>query len=498
MEAPSIRVHSTLDSGSQGLTGAPGDGAADFGAICGLAPARGARPGYTCVFVPDATVATWSAIQAELRAAVTDSTYHLWLSPLRLEAIDGRRVLVGAPDAMLSWVAGRFAGVLEGCVAKVVGPGVEVAVVPLGTGAAERDPARTAPSAPKRHEPTAVAETFNPKYTFEQFVIGDANHLAHAAALAVAELPGQAYNPLFIYGPPGLGKTHLLHAIANYLAVNEPSARVRYTTAEAFTNHFVHALQGRRLESFKSLYREADVLLIDDVQFLESKARTEEEFFHTFNALYETGAQLVVTSDRLPRDLGALEDRLRERFESGLVTDVRPPDPATRLTILRKRVQHDGVAVAEPDAIERIAERIDDNVRALEGALIRIVAFHSLTRRPIDVALVDQVLQGLYPDRRPPRRSVGEIQQAICTNFEITLDELCSPSRVARLAWPRHVAMYVVRELTDASLPAIGREFGGRNHATVLNACRRTSERMATDPEALRTVEGLLRRLREA
>jgi chromosomal replication initiator protein len=496
MGASSIRVHGSIHSRSHRSTGRAGDGAADFGAICGLALAGGVPPGYTCQFVPDAPVATWSAIQAELRAAVTDSTYHLWLSPLRLEAIDGARVLVGAPDAMRSWVEGRFAGVLAGCVAKVVGPGMEVAIVPLGSGS-EPDAAAPPPATP-RSEPTAVAETFNPKYTFEQFVIGDPNRLAHAAALAVAELPGQAYNPLFIYGEPGLGKTHLLHAIANYLAVNEPAARVRYTTAEAFTNHFVHALQGRRLEAFKSLYRDADVLLIDDVQFLESKARTEEEFFHTFNALYETGAQLVLTSDRLPRDLRALEDRLRERFESGLVTDIRPPDPATRRTILRKRVQYDGVAVDDPGAIERIAEHIDDNVRTLEGALIRIVAFHSLTRRPIDVALVDQVLHGLYPDRRPLRRSVGDVQQAICEAFGVTLEELRSPSRVARLAWPRHVAMYVARQLTDASLPAIGREFGGRNHATVLNACRRTSERMATNPEALRTVDSLLRRLREA
>ena len=243
-------------------------------------------------------------------------------------------------------------------------------------------------------------------------MIGDGNRLAHAAALAVAELPGQAYNPLFLYGPPGLGKTHLLHAIANYVNDYGDGMAVRYTTLEAFTGEFVGALKSSSIERFKRRYRDTDILLIDDVQFLEGKAKIEEEFFHTFNALYETGSQLVVTCDRMPRDMNALADRLRERFESGLVADLRPPDLATRMTILRKRVQHDGMQLDDPDAIVPIAERVTTNVRALQGALIRVVAFHSLTGRPIDRSLVTHVLDGLYPDgvaRRtastPSRRS---------------------------------------------------------------------------------------------
>jgi chromosomal replication initiator protein len=371
---------------------------------------------------------------------------------------------------------------------------MSVTVVPSTDPAPAPETARPV-SSWSRPEPVP---TLNPKYGFEQFVIGDTNRMAHAAALAVAEMPGQAYNPLFIYGAPGLGKTHLLHAIGNYVTGHDPSLSVRYATVESFTNHFVHSLQAGSTDEFKASYRASDVLLIDDVQFLQSKARTEEEFFHTFNALYESGSQLVLTSDRPPRDLAALEDRLRERFESGLVTDVHPPDLATRLTILRKRVQHDRIELSDLSALEVIAERITANVRALEGALVRVVAYHSLTRRPIDAALAREVLDTLYPAaRRRPSRSVHEVQRATCEAFSLSLEELLSASRSQRLAWPRQVAMYLARELTDQTLPAIGREFGGRNHATVIHACKRTAERIGTDREAYALVNTITERLQE-
>jgi chromosomal replication initiator protein len=446
---------------------------------------------------------TWSQIQAELRRAVTDSTYHLWLAPLRARAVEGETLLVGAPEEIRTWVADRFARVLQTCAASVMGEATTVTIVPLDAPLPGAPP-EPAPGAAHRYTAGPPlpcgqpSDIFNPKYTFDQYVIGDGNRLAHAAALAVAELPGQAYNPLFLYGPPGLGKTHLLHAIANYVNDYGDGMAVRYTTLEAFTGEFVGALKSSSVEGFKRRYRDTDILLIDDVQFLEGKAKIEEEFFHTFNALYETGSQLVVTCDRMPGDMNALADRLRERFESGLVADLRAPDLATRMTILRKRVHHDGLHLDDLDAIVPIAERVTTNVRALQGALIRVVAFHSLTGRPIDRSLVTHVLDGLYPDGvTPGPRTVEEIQAATCERLGISPEALSSPDRTARVAWARQVAMYLSRELTDATLPAIGRAFGGRNHSTVLHACRRTMERIAADAEAHELVRSLTASLQQ-
>ncbi len=432
----------------------------------------------------------WRRIQDELRRAVGDSNWHIWLEPRAARWLDAGVRVLEAPDPIRPWVGGRFSRVLRACTEAVLGPGVQVELV--APGAASRS---QAPAAAPAGSVIAAGTAFNPRFTFDQFVIGDGNRLAHAAALAVAEMPGLAYNPLFICGPPGLGKTHLLHSIANYVRDHGGGLSVLYTTAEAFTDQFVGALQGGAIEAFKATYRNVDVLLVDDVQFLESKTRTEQEFFHTFNALHGAGAQLVLTSDRMPRDMGKLEDRLRERFESGLVTDVRPPDPGTRLTVLRKRAQKDDIEVADA-ALERIAARVAANLRTLEGALIRVVAFGSLTGRDVTAELADEVLDGLYPDLRPARaHTVREIQEQTCEAFGVSLEQLLSSNRSAPVAWPRQVAMYLARELTDQTLPAIGRAFGGRNHTTVMHACRRTAERIAADPEAFETVRRLTKQL---
>ena len=431
----------------------------------------------------DALSHAWPPIRAELQRAVPDSTWHLWLAPLRPVALHGGELTLEASDDIRSWVGSNFARLLQAAAASVLGAGATVRLTAPG--------ATTAPP----DAPAPAGAEFNPRLTFDQFVIGDSNRLAHAAALAVAEMPGLAYNPLFICGPPGLGKTHLLHSIANYATAHGGGLTVRYTTVEAFTDHFVGALHTGALEAFKATYRNVDVLLVDDIQFLQSKARTEQEFFHTFNALHGAGAQLVLTSDRLPRDLDALEDRLRERFEAGLVCDVRPPDGNTRLTILRKRVHQDGITGVEPAALELIAARVATNIRALEGALIRVVAFGSLTGRPVTHELAAEVLDGLYPELKPQARTVREIQESICEAFDITMEALVSSSRAGAVAWPRQVAMYLARELTDQSLPAIGRAFGNRNHTTVMHACKRTAQRIASDRDAYDTVKRITERL---
>jgi chromosomal replication initiator protein len=439
----------------------------------------------------------WPAIQSELKRAVPEHTYDLWLAPLRPVAIDGDTVVVVAPEGMRPRIADRFGRVLQSCAAAVLGPATQVDVTAPGDVPREtRGGGQPEPLAP-------AGDGINQSLTFESFVIGDTNRFAHAAALSVAESPGQAYNPLFIYGPPGVGKTHLLHAIGNYILRYGAGLTVRYSTAEAFTNAFVWALHGGDIERFKARFRRTDVLLIDDVQFLESKAKTEEEFFHTFNALQDIGSQLVLTSDRLPHDLDALHDRLRERFEAGLVTDIQPPDLATRMTVLRKRARHDGADVSEA-VLEAIARRIPGNIRTLEGALIRVVAYGSLSGETMTPQLAGTVLDGFYgPERRvgagrpgaPGAISLEAIQDAVCETFHITREELLSPSRAARLVWPRQVAMYLARENTELTFPAIARRFGGRNHTTVMHAVKRAAERLGSDREAFDTVRDLTERL---
>jgi chromosomal replication initiator protein len=428
----------------------------------------------------------WRELRAELRRAIGESTYEIWLASLELNSVVDGTLVVDAPAATYNWVAKRFGRILERCARTAFGPDIKVELV-----------CRDADHPVRSRKQTdggldLAAGALNPRYSFDQFIIGDGNRLAHAASLAVAELPGQAYNPLFLHAPPGLGKTHLLHAIGNYVLSFGGGAVVRYTTVEAFTNHFIRALGVRSLDSFKQAYRDADVLLIDDVQFLASKAKTEEEFFHTFNALYETGRQLVLTCDRLPRQLVSVEERLRERFESGLVATIKPPDHATRVTILRKRVLLDRIPVTDEAVLEMIADRITDNVRVLEGALIRIVAYHSLTQLPIDVKLAETVLDEIHP--RPTQTSttsVAEIQHAVASYYGLALAQLTSSSRAAKVAWPRQVAIHLTRALTDASLHAIGDAFGGRNHATVLHACKRVNERMDIDQQAVHEIEEL-------
>jgi chromosomal replication initiator protein len=440
--------------------------------------------------VPEDLENLWDRIRRELRNDVTDFTFHIWLEPLELAAVGGSTLYVRAPGHIRTWVRERHDGHLQRAAARVLGPNASVEIVDEAW--------QHSPAAADDPPAGATAPTLNPKYTFGQFVIGDGNRLAHGAALAVAEMPAHAYNPLFIYGAPGLGKTHLLHAIGNYVRQHGDGLRVRYATVEEFTADFVGAIRHSAAAAFRERFRGIDVLLIDDVQFLAAKVKTKEEFFHTFNALYETGRQLVLTSDRPPADHDEFEARLRERFACGLVADLQPPELGVRLAILRKRARLDSLDGVSDDTLREIATSVTASVRSLEGALIRVVAYASLRGEKPTPELARHVLASLYP--RPtaapiPRRSLEAIQEAAAAEFGITRDALLAQDRRPLVALARQLAMYLARELTQESLPAIGREFGGRNHSTVLHAHRKVAAELEHDQEVVDRVRNVRQRL---
>ncbi|ANZ37095.1 chromosomal replication initiation protein DnaA [Lentzea guizhouensis] len=360
------------------------------------------------------------------------------------------------------------------------------AAAPPGGGTPFTRPANPSPSQTRLNE----------KYNFDTFVIGASNRFAHAAAVAVAEAPARAYNPLFIWGESGLGKTHLLHAVGHYAQRLFPGMRVRYVSTEEFTNDFINSLRDDRKVAFQRRYRDIDVLLVDDIQFLEGKEGTQEEFFHTFNTLHNTNKQIVVSSDRPPKRLETLEDRLRTRFEWGLITDIQPPELETRIAILRKKAAQDRLA-APADVLEFIASRIERNIRELEGALIRVTAFASLNRQPVDIQLAEIVLRDLIPDSHAPEITAPTIMAVTAEFFGVSIDDLCGPGKTKALAQARQISMYLCRELTDLSLPKIGQTFGGRDHTTVMHADKKIRKEMAERRRIYDQVQELTSRIKQ-
>jgi chromosomal replication initiator protein len=443
--------------------------------------------------VPAETDQLWDDIRAELRRETPDFKFHIWIEPLELAGVRGKTLYIRAPEHIRTSVAERYLPLLRrAAVRRFDGQAVVEVVGPAWSPPAADAPAE--PGHPAAPEDSPRGARLNPKYSFDQFVIGDGNRFAHAASLAVAELPAQAYNPLFLHGRPGLGKTHLLHAIGNYVQRYGSGLRVRYATIEEFTTEFVDAVRRHRTGDFKDDFRGADVVLIDDVQFLAGRTKTREEFFHTFNALLDSGRQLVMSSDRSPEDLPGLEDRLAERFRAGLVVELEPPPVALRRAILAKRARVDDLEVSR-DVLAEIAERVDSSVRALEGALIRVIAYASLKGEEATPGLVRHVLRRLGEDTAPDAYGLSEIVDAAAQEFGVERESLLARDRRPSVATARQVAMYLARELTEHSLPEIGRGIGGRNHTTVLHAVNRISAALRTDPAVRNAVDNLHRRL---
>ncbi|MDA8365481.1 MAG: chromosomal replication initiator protein DnaA [Actinomycetota bacterium] len=460
----------------------------------------------------------WTRCADALRAQVSDAIWQAYLAGLTPVELGGDDVVLGVPNTLIrERVESRFSGLIADTVTATVGRPVSVAFtvvapaastrpVPDGGDAgpvtAEPDPPVTA-DVPRQTRPDRRGDrdpsdtsVLNPAYTFETFVIAASNRFPHAASLAVAESPARSYNPLFIYGEAGLGKTHLLHAIGNYVIENFPGSNVRYVSTETFLNEFVDAVRSNSTLAFKRRYRECDVLLIDDIQFIEGREGLQEEFFHTFNSLYGASKQIVLTSDRPPKSIATLEDRLRSRFMSGLMTEVQPPDLETRLAILRAKAERDGVDVPA-DVLEFIATHVKDNIRVLEGALIRATAYASLNGARLDLPLAEAVLSDLMTASRPKQITPQMILDATADAFGFTVEELKGPNRRRPLVTARQCSMYVFRELTDFSYPAIAKEFGGRDHTTVMHAVEKISNQMKEKHQIFNQVTDLILRIKQ-
>lgn len=445
----------------------------------------------------------WESIAGRLREALTETTYETWFGHASPVSLSEDSLVVEVPnDFTRDWIKSHFLDFVSGAARESLGREVVVtftvgerrAAAPAATSRVESEARSRDTELPYRDTPEVE---LNPKYTFDLFVIGSSNRFAHAAALAVAEAPAQAYNPLFIYGGTGLGKTHLLQAIGHYVRQHSRRLTMRYVTSETFMNDFIDSLRDKRIEGFKRRYRNYDVLLIDDIQFFEGKERIQEEFFHTFNSLYEAGRQIVISSDRPPKEIATLEERLRSRFEWGLITDIQPPDLETRIAILRKKEKTDRIHVPDPDVLTYVAERVTTNIRELEGALTRVVAFSSLTGRPMTVELAEDVLKDVFPQGQAVEISIRRIQETVSERFGMTVNELCSAKRSQAIAYPRQVAMYLSRALTDSSLPRIGKEFGGRDHTTVMHANAKIEGLIREDRSVYNLVQELTARIKQ-
>ncbi len=448
----------------------------------------------------------WRAALGELQVSLSPANYETWLRDTQLVDVDEQRFSIAVPNGFAKdWLESRYRSLISQTLARIVGYGVQVEFVvgPASGGAdtssGEAEPAppassaRVVPAAQHvRVEATRVggeggATNINPRYTFSNFIVGSANRLGHAASLSVAERPGYAYNPLFLYGGVGLGKTHLMHAIGNQVIARFPRKRVVYATSEKFTNEFITSIQQGKIDEFRNRYRRIDLLLIDDIQFIADKERTQEEFFHTFNAIHEDGKQIVLSSDRPPKAILTLEERLRSRFEWGLIADLTAPDLETRIAILRAKAEEGAVQISS-DVVEFIARKVVSNIRELEGALNRIVAFSSMGATPISIELAQAVLSNVLYNPKKRQVTPERIARAVSDYYSVPMDALQGQKRDKAIVMPRQIAMFLMRAETDVSLLRIGAELGGRDHSTVLHACDKITREVANNDELRREI----------
>ncbi|MBU8905757.1 chromosomal replication initiator protein DnaA [Desertibacillus haloalkaliphilus] len=442
----------------------------------------------------------WDKALAEIETKVSKPSFETWLKATKANAIDQDTITITAPNEFArDWLENRYSTLISETLNEITGSKLAVKfIIPqnqLDDEFTVEQQVQKAPQEADQANNEIPKSMLNPKYTFNTFVIGSGNRFAHAASLAVAEAPAKAYNPLFIYGGVGLGKTHLMHAIGHYVIDHNPNAKVVYLSSEKFTNEFINSIRDNKAVNFRNKYRNVDVLLIDDIQFLAGKEQTQEEFFHTFNALHEESKQIVISSDRPPKEIPTLEDRLRSRFEWGLITDITPPDLETRIAILRKKAKAENLDIPN-EVMLYIANQIDTNIRELEGALIRVVAYSSLINQDMNADLAAEALKDIIPNSKPKVITIVDIQKTVGEHFSVKLEDFKAKKRTKTVAFPRQIAMYLSRELTDASLPKIGGEFGGRDHTTVIHAHEKISKLLSSDDDLKKQIDDIIEKLR--
>ncbi|WP_042220862.1 chromosomal replication initiator protein DnaA [Oceanobacillus manasiensis] len=432
----------------------------------------------------------WVATLEKIEEKISKPSFDTWLKNTKAEFLEENTLVISAPNEFArDWLENQYTALISDILLDITGSRLATKfIIPDSTPPVEESEIAPKQNAANEANNETPKSMLNSKYTFDTFVIGAGNRFAHAASLAVAEAPAKAYNPLFIYGGVGLGKTHLMHAIGHYVRDHDPSAKVVYLSSEKFTNEFINAIMDNKTVNFRNKYRNVDVLLIDDIQFIAGKESTQEEFFHTFNTLHEESKQIIISSDRPPKEIPTLEDRLRSRFEWGLITDITPPDLETRIAILTKKAKAEGLDIPN-EVMLYIANQIDTNIRELEGALIRVVAYSSLVNQDIDASLAADALKDIIPSSKPKIISIQRIQEAVGEKYNIRLEDFIAKKRTKSIAFPRQIAMYLSRELTDSSLPKIGEEFGGRDHTTVIHAHEKIARLMENDTQLTREID---------